>query len=67
MKKDVRELFSRELFFHYFCLEHFKVVHCQNKFREGLSEDTVAKISSTEFAVFEPGKPEHSFCENFCH
>ena len=66
MKKDVRELFSRELFFHYFYLESFKSVHRENKFREGLNKDPVAKKNSTEFIVFGPAKPEHSFCENFC-
>ena len=66
MDKDVRELFSRELFFRYFHLESFKSAHCENKFREGLNIDPVAKISSTEFIVFGPAKPEHSFCENFC-
>ena len=49
MKKDVRELFSRELFFHYFYLKPFKSVHRENKFREGLDKDPVAKISYTEF------------------
>ena len=49
MKKDVRELFSCELFFHYFYLKPFKSVHRENKFREGLNKDPVAKISYTEF------------------
>ena len=66
MKKDVRELFSRELFFHYFYSEPFKFDHHGNKFREGLKKDPVAKISSTKFVVFGPAKPEHSFSENFC-
>ena len=65
MKKDVREFFSRELIFHYFYLELSKSVHHENKFREGLNKDPVVKISSTEFIVFEPAKPERSFCENF--
>ena len=50
-----------ELFFHYFYLEPFKSVHRENKFRENLNEDPVAKISSTELLVFGPAKPEHSF------
>ena len=66
MKKDVRELFSRELFCRYFCLKPFKFAHRENKFREGLNKDLVAKISSTEFIVSGPAKPKHLFCENFC-
>ena len=65
MKKDVRELFSRELFFHYFYLKPSKSAHRKNKFREGLNKDPFAKISFTEFIVFWPAKPEHSFCKNF--
>ena len=66
MKKDVHELFSRELFLHYFYLEPFKSVHRNNIFREGLNKDPVAKISSIEFIVFGPAKPEHLFCKNLC-
>ena len=61
MKKDVRKLF-----FHYFYLEPFKSVHRENKFREGHNKNPVVKISSMEFIVLVPAKPEHSFCENFC-
>ena len=42
-KDDVRELFSRELFFHYFHLEPFKSALHENKFREGLNKDPIAK------------------------
>ena len=66
MKKAVRELFSCELFFDYFYLEPFKSAHRESKIPEGLNKDTVVKISSTEFIVFGPAKPEHSLCENFC-
>ena len=66
MKKDVRELFSHELFFYYFYFEPFKSAHHEKKYREGLSKDPVANISSTEFIVFGSAKPEHSFRENFC-
>ena len=59
MKKYVRELCSRELFFHYFYLKPFKSVHHENKFREVLNKDPVAKISSTEFAVFRHARPDH--------
>ena len=52
MKKDVRKLFSHELFFHYFYLEPFKSVYQENKFREGLHKDPVTNIGSTEFIVF---------------
>ena len=61
MKKDVHELFL-----HYFYLEPFKSVHREKKFRESLNKDPIAKISSTEFIVFGPAKPEHSLCKNFC-
>ena len=43
-----------ELFFHYFSLQPLKSVHRENKFREILNKYPVTKISSTEFAVFEP-------------
>ena len=65
VKKDVHESFSRELFFHYFYLESFKSAHRENKFREGLNKDPVAKISSTEFIVFGPGKPKHFVLRKF--
>ena len=45
-------------FFHYFYLEPFKSIHRENKFREGLNKDPVAKISSTEFIVFGSAKLE---------
>ena len=54
MKKDVRELFSHELFFHNFYFEPFKFVYHENKFHEGLNNDPVANIGSTEFIVFGP-------------
>ena len=57
---------SCHLCFHYFPLQTFISVHCENKFREVLDKDPVMKISSTEFAVSEPAKPEHLFRENFC-
>ena len=47
MKKDVRELFSCELVFHYFYFEPFKSVHRKNKFRECLNRGPVANTSST--------------------
>ena len=55
-----------EIFFRYFSLQPFQSVHCENKFCEVLNKDPVTKISSTEFAVFGPVQPEHSFHENFC-
>ena len=57
---------SFELFFHYFPLQPFQSVHRENKFREVPNKDPVTKISSTEFAIFGPAQPEHSFRENFC-
>ena len=60
MKKDVRELF-----FHYFYLEPFKSDHRENEVHESFNKDPVAKLSSTEFLVFGPAKPEQSFRENF--
>ena len=48
-----------ELFFHYFPLQPLKSVHRENEFREVLNKDPVTKISSTEFAVFEPARHEH--------
>ena len=63
MKKDVPLC---HLFFHDFSLQPFKSAHRKNKFREVLNdEDPVRKISFTEFAVFGPAKPEHSFRKNF--
>ena len=57
--------FSCHLFFNYFAFP-VKSVHRENKFREVLSKDPVTKISSAEFAVFGPVKPEYSFREDFC-
>ena len=50
----------------FFYIQPFKSVHHENRFREVLNKDPVTKISSTEFAVFVPTKPKHSFRENFC-
>ena len=59
MKKDTPFM---SFIFYYFPLQPSRSVHRVNKFRE----DPVTKISSTEFAVFGPAKPEHSFLESFC-
>ena len=50
-----------DLFFHYFPLQPFKSAHRKNKFREFLNKDPVTKISSNEFAIFEPATPELLF------
>ena len=53
------------LFFYYFLWKPFQSVHRKNKFLEDLNKNPVRKISSTEFVVFGPAQPEHSFLENF--
>ena len=46
-------------------LQPFESFHRENKFREVLNKDPVVEISSTEFAVFRPAKPEHSPLRKF--